>query len=566
MSQTGSREPWKKRDKIWYPVVPDIDVLDVKHLGFCVSECPQGPNFKIDLQLQSSTWYDDLKSTVPAITSYAVNGSAGRVTWLVLYNSTEFLHRCLPVDDVEGLGEKLAESITDFGPVIDVTDWLFGEFAQVASAWKVILICGGCAFLVSFIWIFLLRWFVKPVVYLMLILVLAVLVGGGVWLWLYSIEVKDEKALDQPNWHIGFKAAAIVCWVLALLYLLLLIFLWKSIRIGINLIKCAAKVLTEVYTLIVVPLVFFLLVAGLAALTLAVGAYLQSSGDLEVETINLPDFIIDTQKAEDKANSIQTQIVEDDRAKDWLTLYDIFAFLWGLAFLNSLAYMIISFVAVFWYFSAVGDSKSTPPGAVLKATWWSFRYHLGTLATGALIIAIIQFIRFLLHRLEKQLQKVHDNPAKCAIKCCICYVDCCLACFERVINIVNRIAFVVTAIEGKGFCRSAVRGFRLLIDNIGRIATVSVLSDWIVWFSKLLITAGVVFLGWVLITKTSLADEADAVFPLVVIGVVTYIIASIILHVFGTIVDTLVICFCRDVEMNNGHDKPYYMTSALKRV
>jgi len=38
---------------------------------------------------------------------------------------------------------------------------------------------------------------------------------------------------------------------------------------------------------------------------------------------------------------------------------------------------------------------------IIPAIWRTFRYHLGSLAFGAVIIALVQFARYLMFKLEK---------------------------------------------------------------------------------------------------------------------------------------------------------------------
>ena len=42
---------------------------------------------------------------------------------------------------------------------------------------------------------------------------------------------------------------------------------------------------------------------------------------------------------------------------------------------------------------------------VLQSLWRLVRYHLGTVAFGSFIIALIQFIRMIMHYIEKKLKK-----------------------------------------------------------------------------------------------------------------------------------------------------------------
>lgn len=76
--------------------------------------------------------------------------------------------------------------------------------------------------------------------------------------------------------------------------------------------------------------------------------------------------------------------------------------------------------------------------------WSSFlrtiRYHLGTIAFGSLIIAIVQMIRLTLLYLEKTMKRYSDNQfCKCMFK----MLQYCLACAERFLKFISRNAYVM---------------------------------------------------------------------------------------------------------------------------
>lgn len=45
-----------------------------------------------------------------------------------------------------------------------------------------------------------------------------------------------------------------------------------------------------------------------------------------------------------------------------------------------------------------------------------------------------------------------------------------------------------------------------------------------------------------------------------------YLISDIFMTVFESSVSTIFLCFCEDVERNNGDSSPYYMSDSLKKL
>jgi len=71
----------------------------------------------------------------------------------------------------------------------------------------------------------------------------------------------------------------------------------------------------------------------------------------------------------------------------YMWLYSLFGFLWMNAFIIGVAQFIISAAAALWYFSCTSDSNGS--GSLIRGFYWVFRYHLGSIAFGSFLIALI---------------------------------------------------------------------------------------------------------------------------------------------------------------------------------
>jgi len=76
----------------------------------------------------------------------------------------------------------------------------------------------------------------------------------------------------------------------------------------------------------------------------------------------------------------------DDNTR-YMFLIHLFGLFWVGAFIIGCSQFIIAACTVEWYFSCNGDKAGD--ASVLKATRWIYRYHMGSIAFGALIIAIM---------------------------------------------------------------------------------------------------------------------------------------------------------------------------------
>ncbi|MCJ8735528.1 hypothetical protein PDJAM_G00248130 [Pangasius djambal] len=168
----------------------------------------------------------------------------------------------------------------------------------------------------------------------------------------------------------------------------------------------------------------------------------------------------------------------------------------------------------------------------------ALRYHVGSLAFGALILTLVQIVRILLEYIDHKFREA-QNPCARFVMCCL---KCCFWCLEKFIKFINRNAYIMIAIYGKNFCVSAKNAFSLLMRNIIRVVVLDKVTDLLLFFGKLLVVGGAVVFG-------------------------AYLIASGFFSVYSMCVDTLFLCFLEDLERNDGSaEKPFYMSKNLMKI
>lgn len=135
--------------------------------------------------------------------------------------------------------------------------------------------------------------------------------------------------------------------------------------------------------------------------------------------------------------------------------------------------LLSSFVTVgtcgFWYYCRNDTEKFNFTARSLK---YAFRYHFGTIAFGALLIACLNMIRSILAYIT---YKVKNSPAgenKC-LECILGCMNCFVCCFEKVLSCITKDSFVYTFMDGDNFCAAGKNVFNLILDNITRISLIS---------------------------------------------------------------------------------------------
>jgi choline transporter-like protein 2/4/5 len=232
----------------------------------------------------------------------------------------------------------------------------------------------------------------------------------------------------------------------------------------------------------------------------------------------------------------------------YVFIYSLFGYLWLNAFFIGAAQFIISAACAIWYFSSTSDSNGS--GSLLRGLHWVYRYHLGSIAFGSFLIALVQLIRIIFEYYKKQIQKANKDNS--VVKALLCMTSYLLHCLERFVKFITKNAYIQIAITGKNFCASAWNAFLLILKNALRFGT----ANSIGFIFNLL---GVAFIS----AANSLAVYAalhyyepykglasNWITPVVVAGIQGLIVGAMFMSVFSFASDTIMQSFLVDEELN----------------
>ena len=159
-------------------------------------------------------------------------------------------------------------------------------------------------------------------------------------------------------------------------------------------------------------------------------------------------------------------------------LYHLFGIFWTTQFIAGFGVMITAGAIAAFYW----QRDDMPRGPIRKAMKRTARYHLGSIALGSFIVAVVQFVRAIMEYVNKKTKKAQDtNPIVKLFMCCIKY---CLWYLEKVLKYINRNAYILVAVKGYSYCYSAVEAIKLIILNMMRIAAVNTVGDFLTWLGN----------------------------------------------------------------------------------
>lgn len=217
--------------------------------------------------------------------------------------------------------------------------------------------------------------------------------------------------------------------------------------------------------------------------------------------------------------------------------YYLFCLFWTANFIVAAGDMMVAVAVAHYYFAR--NKMTIGSWTVLRAVFDVCFYHLGTCAYGSLIIAIIQFIRAVIAKLQREAKKANSKIAQCILCCC----QCCFLCLEKCMKFLNKNAYIQTAIFSTPFCKSARRAFFLIVRNAARIAALNYVSAAVLIVGKLFISSVTTLIGYYVITEYK--DDLNSIGgPVVMIFLISYWLSDMFMDVFdmGTFWALSVLC------------------------
>lgn len=396
-----------------------------------------------------------------------------------------------------------------------------------------------------------------------------------------SGECESGYAVASETLREVCKVVAYIIWGLAGLWLLLIICKCSSIRDAVAVNKTAALFIMDNPTILALPalqsLCQFLWVCAwipMAAILLSVvpddyvpsgwfATYAEAAGTDDTAgacTDSWPTGF--TYKDE-------ACVTEDGVVKCWRcapprytityqSFYAIFMFLWNNAFLIAIGQTIVAGAVCVWFFAPHAEKRKK--ASVCAATKTVFRYHLGSLAFGSFILAVVQFLRFLAYYLEKQAQAQKNKVMQIIAK----IAGCLLACLEKSVKFLNRQAYIQIALMGTNFCTSAWNAFRLILSMPFLMAFTRILSSFVNLIGVMFIMICTTVVGYLIVD--GLYPDVSVVVPVFMYAAIGYLVGKLMMNVFTPAVDTSLQCMkaAKEMECDTSQFAPKPIAGRLK--
>eukprot|EP00442_Polarella_glacialis_P027446 CAMPEP_0115121434 /NCGR_PEP_ID=MMETSP0227-20121206/46244_1 /TAXON_ID=89957 /ORGANISM="Polarella glacialis, Strain CCMP 1383" /LENGTH=415 /DNA_ID=CAMNT_0002523213 /DNA_START=103 /DNA_END=1351 /DNA_ORIENTATION=+ len=221
------------------------------------------------------------------------------------------------------------------------------------------------------------------------------------------------------------------------------------------------------------------------------------------------------------------RLVHSEEQKFYMA-YTLFMFFWVMELIHSCSQYLLSFTAQRWYFTPyIEGMKGAMPCCMLLAGICNlFRYHIGTMAFGALLHMFGRGFKIFLKCMPRP--KKGSNPV-----CCCCGEGC-----YALAGMLKKCAYMDVAITSSNYCSAASRAY----DTMSyRVPAVAVLNG--AQFVFQICGTGVIVAFQAITQATSQLYLVDLNAVLVASAVGGLIVALAFMIVFDTVGDTILYCF-----------------------
>jgi len=365
--------------------------------------------------------------------------------------------------------------------------------------------------------------------------VIFTVIGGsafGSWhLWQKYNEQMLEN-LEDDAWYSWYGALG--CGILAITLAIVTACSLKTLKMAAAVMKTVALFLIQSPSVLLTVPMMLIFSAGWLL-------YMMTSGLFLVSTLTI-------HPAENVA--MEPLRYEVPESLQYSILYHLLLTLWINAIFTGLLIIGLAISVRRWYFAKPDpDSgrKQTEFGMGFRSVGVAFRFHIGTAAFGGLILAIVQMLRIILKYVEKQMKDYSANATMAwMIKC----LDWFLWCMQKIVELVNQVAYIICGLKGDGFFQSAKRAIGLMMEHPQRFFILHGVGIALEWLGILLSVTGSVLFSYYYMSYANLFPQLRSPFvPMAMCILISGLTAKVFFTLFTASTDAFFFCFIFDEEV-----------------
>ncbi|GFZ15490.1 plasma-membrane choline transporter family protein [Actinidia rufa] len=312
------------------------------------------------------------------------------------------------------------------------------------------------------------------------------------------------------------RAVAVLMTAVMIVSILSSIAIVRRILMATSVLKVAAKVIGEVRALIIFPVIPYLILAIFYMFWLSAALYLFSSGQVLENECNSNCCAYELGLKRVSCDRCCGYTIHYTNHISAAILFHLFGCYWATQFFIACSSTVIAGSVASYYWARGETSPEIPFLPVFSSMRRLMRYGLGSVALGSLIVSFVESIRFILEAIRRKLKAANTVPDSQIGRVSFNSSQLFRRCIEWTIKSVNRNAYIMIAITGKGFFKASEMATELIISNILRIGKVNVIGDVILFLGKLCVSLSSAVFAFLMLNthKYNSAPQQDLLPPI----------------------------------------------------
>jgi len=359
---------------------------------------------------------------------------------------------------------------------------------------------------------------------------------GVIWVFRSPSSTTPENVLIE-------NTAGIVSICVAFIWLGWALYIRSSINLAKELIREAACALTDMPSLLVLPIFQGAVWAGFFVAWFVSVLWISANGY----------FVL----YEPPNDVIARQVYHQNEHNKSEIGFLVFVLIWTSLFILAFSDLVVSHATAQWYFTRDKTQQSccVVPGSFLTILF----YHFGTAVIGSICVTLVYPFRDFLVWMDKKM-KVCCGSASQVLYCCLCFV---LFMTHHFFRFWTKHAYVLTALFSQEFFKSSKTSFFLIERNLSRASLLFAVCEYLVIILVLSIsfTSTVIFYYVVKLNLGTRLDEM--VLPTAVMFGLSFLVSTMCVEILGMAARSIFVCFFADSEMFRPGDR--YVDPSLAR-
>ena len=258
-----------------------------------------------------------------------------------------------------------------------------------------------------------------------------------------------------------YEIGAYFLTAVTVLLTIIIIAMIGRINRAIEIFREASSAIRATPGIILLPVLSMVLMLSTAAYWAYSTAYMASAGSLTLTWQN------QTYQAPVDPDTVVLEVAGFTSVSnlDLFLVYLFFGFLWTINFIAAVVTMITAGAVTTWYWAGSGEQRGfLSKFTVLRSVYVVFRFHLGSLAFGSILVAIVQLLRYIAAYIDAKSQELQKENY--AVKVLMCCVHCCLKCMEMCVKFISRNAYIMVSCARFGFAALPVEPHAYIVPPL----------------------------------------------------------------------------------------------------